>query len=56
MIYDERKRIERLRKNGNSFSRIAEMTVLSMDSVRMYCSKNNIVPGKSVDSVGDHLF
>ena len=50
MTNDERKRIERLRKNGNSFSRIAEITGLSRDSVRMYCSRNNIVPGKSGDS------
>ena len=49
MTNDERKRIERLRKNGNSFSRIAEITGLSRDSVRMYCSRNNIVPGKSGD-------
>ena len=47
MTNDERKRIERLRKNGNSFSRIAEITGLSRDSVRMYCSRNNIVPEKS---------
>ena len=47
MTNDERKRIERLRKNGNSFSRIADITGLSRDSVRMYCSRNNIVPGKS---------
>ncbi|MDD7161199.1 MAG: hypothetical protein SPF69_06860 [Candidatus Ornithospirochaeta sp.] len=46
MTNDERKRIERLRKNGNSFSRIAEITGLSRDSVRIYCSRNNIVPGK----------
>ena len=50
MTNDERKRIERLRKNGNSFSRIAEITGLSRDSVRMYCSRNNIVPGKNSDS------
>ena len=50
MTNDERKRIERLRKNGNSFSRIAEIMGLSRDSVRMYCSRNNIVPGKSGDS------
>ena len=50
MTNDERKRIERLRKNGNSFSRIAEITELSRDSVRIYCSRNNIVPGKSGDS------
>ena len=52
MTNDERKRIERLRKNGNSFSRIADITGLSRDSVRMYCSRNNIVPGKSGDSCG----
>lgn len=45
----KRKRIERLRKNGNSFSRIADITGLSRDSVRMYCSRNNIVLGKSGD-------
>ena len=50
MTNDERKRIERLRKNGNSFSRIAEITGLSRDSVRMYCTRNNIVPGKNGDS------
>ena len=47
---DERKRIERLRKNGNSFSRIAEITGLSKDSVRMYCTRNSITPGKDKDS------
>ena len=41
MTIEERKRIERLRKNGNSFSRIAEITGLS---------RNNIVPVKSGDS------
>ena len=50
MTNDERKRIERLRKNGNSFSRIAEITGLSKDSIRMYCSRNNIVIGKSSNS------
>ena len=50
MTNDERKRIERLRKNGNSFSRIAEITGLSKDSVRMYCTRNDIVPLKNKDS------
>ena len=50
MTNDEKKRIERLRKNGNSFSRIAEITGLSKDSIRMYFSRNNIVPGKNSDS------
>ena len=50
MPNDKRKRVERLRKNGNSFSRITEIMGLSRDSVRMYCSRNNIVPGKIGDS------
>ena len=50
MTNDERKRIERLRKNGNSFLRIAKITGLSKDSIRMYCNRNNIAPGKNRDS------
>ena len=44
MTTDERKRIERLRKSGNSFSRISEITGLSPDSIRMYCKRNGIAP------------
>lgn len=50
MTTDERKRIERLRKNGNSFARIAEINGLSKDSVRMYYTRSNIIPGKDKDS------
>lgn len=44
MTADERKRIERLRRNGNSFSRIAEITGLSVASIRMHCKRNAIEP------------
>ena len=42
----KRKRIERLRKNGNSFSRIADITGLSRDSVRMYLQQEQYRPRK----------
>ena len=51
MTNDERKRIELLRKNGNSFSRIAEITGLSRDSVRIYSCRNNIIPGLLLPAV-----
>lgn len=44
MTAEERKRIERLRRNGNSFSRIAEIMGLSSGSIRMYCRRNGIEP------------
>ena len=49
MTEEEEKRVERLRKNGNSYRRIAEITGLSSGTVKMYCYRKQIHP-KSDDN------
>lgn len=45
MTESEMKRIERLRRNGNSYRRIAEITGLGLSTIKMHCTRNNIIPG-----------
>lgn len=47
MTESEMKRIERLRRNGNSYRRIAEITGLGLSTIKMHCARNGIVPGGS---------
>lgn len=51
MTEEQKKRVKRLRANGRSFREISEITGIGVSAIKMYCSRNEVQNGGSLEKL-----